>query len=1274
MASINGRIVSDSNLDNTENDGFGGFDLGIAGQTIQLLDSGGTVIATTTTDPNGTYSFTGLAAGDYRVVFPTTAESQRLATANVGDAAADSDPDPTTGTTPVLTLTDTQDLFEIDAVYGNYIVDGAETGESMPLGYSDAQGDLITDNADTIFGNGGDDTIDAAGGDDFVSGGNGNDVVAGGTGNDNLNGDDGNDSLSGDAGNDQLFGGSGFDALSGGDGNDLLAGGGDNDTLFGDAGNDDLRGEGGDDFLSGGIGDDFLEGGTGNDNVNGDDGNDDLRGDAGDDQMFGGAGIDTLFGGDGNDLLAGGFDNDVLFGDAGNDDLRGEDGDDFLSGGTGDDFLDGGTGNDNVNGDDGNDDLRGDAGDDQLFGGAGIDTLFGGDGNDQLSGGFDNDVLLGDAGNDDLRGEDGDDFISGGTGDDFAEGGAGNDTINGDEGNDDLRGGAGNDQIFGGDGNDTLAGGEGADSLVGGAGADSFALGADDTASGGDGDDIFLVDPSLPTGGNATITGGETGETAGDTLDLRGLGPVDVVYNSSDPTFNPVTGISESGTATYTNTGGDPVTIAFSEIETVLTDADGTVDGTSSADTINVGFIDAQGDRVTEGADTIVTVDGNDSVAAGGGDDSVDAGTGDDFVEGGAGNDTLIGGDGNDALRGDDGNDVLSGDAGNDDLLGGAGDDQMFGGAGDDFMGGQDGNDTLDGGDGADFVAGDDGNDLVQGGAGSDTLVGGAGADTLVGGLGNDFFTADNNFVTTDDPTADAAGDVVFGGAEGTTDLDTLDLRGADVVQIQKEDDPNDPGAVRGVVTFSTGETLTFEGIELILTDAVDGTEAGQFMPVGFADAEGDAITEGADTILGNGGDDDIRAGGGNDVVDGGAGNDFVDAGAGDDTVTGGAGNDDLRGGDGNDSLEGGLGDDFLDGDTGDDLVFGGDGNDDMRGSEGNDLLQGGAGNDTLLGEMDNDTLDGGAGADLLEGDIGNDSLIVSANDTASGGDGDDIFTIDQSITDGPGTITITGGEGGETAGDTLVLTGLGPVDITYTGDDPASESGTATYFDANGDLVTINFSEIENFVVCFTRGTLIATDRGEVPVEELTTSDRAITMDDGYQPIRWIGSRNLSGAELAANPKLRPIRIREGALSPNLPVRDLVVSPQHRVLMRSKVTRRMFQTDEVLVPAKALVALHGVEVDEAPDGVEYWHILFDRHQVIFSEGAPTESLFTGPEALKSVSPAAREEIFTLFPELADPDTYGAPLPARPLIPVRRGLKMAERLSMNGKTPLENRV
>lgn len=1066
MATINGRIVSDSNLDKTEADGSGGFEAGILGQTVQLLDSGGNVIATTTTDVFGLYTFTGLAAGDYRVVFPTTADGLRLAQAGIGTLDNNSDADPNTGITPVLTVTDTQDLFDIDAVYGNYVVDGTAGDDTISTGFVDAQGDA-RDGAD-----GNVDLIDAGAGNDFVGAGIGNDTVFGGDGNDALYGDEDDDELSGGVGDDTLVGGFGADTIFGGTGNDVISF--DNPFRTDEAPATD----GGGDVVFGGA-----DGALDNDIL-------DLRG-AGNvtieqeiDPNDEGAtrGIVTFQ--NGSTLTFEGIETILT------DNVDGADTGQFMPVG----FADG----------------DGDAiteGADTVFGNGGADDIRAGGGNDLVYGGEDND------------------FVDAGTGDD---------TVFGNEGNDDLRGGGGNDRLDGGVGNEFIDGGAGNDVIFGGEGND----------------------------------------------DLRG-------------------------------------------------------------------------------------------------------GTENDALFGGTGNDQLLAGDGDDTLRGGVGVDVMRGEAGNDNMLGGGDGDQMFGGVGDDFMGGQDGNDTLDGGDGADFVAGDNGNDLVQGGAGSDTLVGGAGADTLDGGLGNDFFTADNQFVTTDDPTADAAGDVVFGGAEGTTDLDTLDLRGADVVQIEKEDDPNDPGAARGVVTFSNGETLTFEGIELILTDAVDGTEAGQFMPVGFTDADGEVITEGADTILGNGGNDDIRAGGGNDIVDGGSGNDFIDAGSGDDTVTGGTGNDDLRGNTGNDSVDGGTGVDFIDGGAGNDTLIGGEGADDLRGGTEDDLMFGGAGNDQLLagdgedtllgedgddlmrGEAGNDTLDGAVGADQLFGGAGNDSLIVSANDTVSGGDGDDIFTIDQSITDGPGTITITGGEGAETAGDTLVLTGLGPVDITYTGGDPASESGTATYFDASGDLVTINFSEIENFVVCFTRGTLIATDRGEVPVEELTTSDRAITMDDGYQPIRWIGSRKLSGAELAANPKLRPIRIRAGALSPNLPVRDLVVSPQHRVLVRSKVTRRMFQTDEVLVPAKALVALHGVE---------YWHILFDRHQVIFSEGAPTESLFTGPEALKSVSAAAREEIFTLFPELADPDTYGAPLPARPLIPVRRGLKLAERLSMNGKMPLENRV
>ena len=184
--------------------------------------------------------------------------------------------------------------------------------------------------------------------------------------------------------------------------------------------------------------------------------------------------------------------------------------------------------------------------------------------------------------------------------------------------------------------------------------------------------------------------------------------------------------------------------------------------------------------------------------------------------------------------------------------------------------------------------------------------------------------------------------------------------------------------------------------------------------------------------------------------------------------------------------------------------------------------------------------------------------------------------------------------------------------------------------------------------VPCFAAGTLILTPRGEVRIEDLSVADCVRTMDSGDQPIRWIGRRRLSGADLAANPKIVPIRIRAGALGNGLPRTDLVVSPQHRVLVRSRIAERVFGVPEVLIPARKLLPFDGVELACTAQGVEYIHLLFDTHQIIHSNGAPTESLFTGPEALKSLRPEARVEIETLFPELSRPDF--APVPAR-LIP-----------------------
>ncbi len=198
---------------------------------------------------------------------------------------------------------------------------------------------------------------------------------------------------------------------------------------------------------------------------------------------------------------------------------------------------------------------------------------------------------------------------------------------------------------------------------------------------------------------------------------------------------------------------------------------------------------------------------------------------------------------------------------------------------------------------------------------------------------------------------------------------------------------------------------------------------------------------------------------------------------------------------------------------------------------------------------------------------------------------------------------------------------------------------------------------------VCFARGTMIATDKGERAIEDLEQGDMVLTADNGIKPIRWIGKQTIKRTRLRNNKKLRPIRIAAGALGEGNPAQDLLVSPQHRVLVKSSISERMFGEHEVLIAAKHLVLVDGVDVAEDLDEVEYYHFLFDQHEIIFSNGALTESLYTGPEAMKTLSPKSREEIFTIFPELTEVDYTS--LPARTIANGRKGRQLAVRHKNN---------
>ncbi|MFD1881737.1 Hint domain-containing protein [Paracoccus pacificus] len=202
------------------------------------------------------------------------------------------------------------------------------------------------------------------------------------------------------------------------------------------------------------------------------------------------------------------------------------------------------------------------------------------------------------------------------------------------------------------------------------------------------------------------------------------------------------------------------------------------------------------------------------------------------------------------------------------------------------------------------------------------------------------------------------------------------------------------------------------------------------------------------------------------------------------------------------------------------------------------------------------------------------------------------------------------------------------------------------------------------SLMVCFASGTQILTSSGPVSVEHIRRGDVVVTKDRGARPVRWIGSRHFDRAFLEAHPNLYPIRIAAGALGEGVPAADLLVSPQHRILVKSKIAQRMFGCAEVLVAAKQLTCIEGIDIALDQRGVTYHHMLFDQHEIVFSNGAETESLFTGDEALKSVGAAARDEIFTIFPELRD----GADRPAaRRVIPGRLARKLAARHHAHGR-------
>jgi len=572
--------------------------------------------------------------------------------------------------------------------------------------------------------------------------------------------------------------------------------------------------------------------------------------------------------------------------------------------------------------------------------------------------------------------------------------------------------------------------------------------------------------------------------------------------------------------------------------------------------------------------------------------------------------------------------------------------------------------DTIDAGDGDDTVDGGFGDDTIDGGTGNDTLKGNVGSDTITGGAGDDIiygdFGAELTAETAPAPASDAEqltyqinnfnvdllGNVHVNVAydfwtdvSGKEDVTIVDGGFRDIDNIflskmGKDDDEEDTFRFdlsgfdddfsvyiksegtedRLVFTNVTSDTENGDGSHTITYTGSDGAE--HTVTVHPGDAQ--VLTYDAEPDLTPYADD-------GDVIDGGDGADTIDAGFGNDSVTGGAGDDTIVASTGSDTIDAGTGTDtytaeggttYAGGpitvtvdDTGTGTVEKSDGSTDTI-SNFEKFVAG-----ETDGVTDSLTLTDAVRAFDVDTELQGIDDTATGTFTPSGGGGPICFG-------GPGEPTLSQLLSGSYDPGTGPIAPVGAYQI-----DGGDETGQI------GDVGFENFEEVNFSVICFARGTRIETDRGEIAVEDLAAGDLVRTLDNGLQPIRWIGSTTVP-----ARGALAPIEIRAGALGNRETLR---VSPQHRMLMQGWRVELLFGEAETLVPAKHLLNDSTIRRIEGGE-VEYFHVLFDRHEIVFAEGIPSESFHPGAVGLGGMAEPTREEILALFPHLRhDAEAFG---------------------------------
>lgn len=168
---------------------------------------------------------------------------------------------------------------------------------------------------------------------------------------------------------------------------------------------------------------------------------------------------------------------------------------------------------------------------------------------------------------------------------------------------------------------------------------------------------------------------------------------------------------------------------------------------------------------------------------------------------------------------------------------------------------------------------------------------------------------------------------------------------------------------------------------------------------------------------------------------------------------------------------------------------------------------------------------------------------------------------------------------------------------------------------------------------VSFARGTMISLASGEQrAIENLVAGDRALTRDHGAQEVRWIGQTTLRAVGVFA-----PVVITAGTLGNS---GNLIVSQHHRMFLYQRQRPAGVLTSELLVQAKHLVDNERVYVREG-GFVDYFSLVFDRHEIIYAEGVPAESLMVNETTVNRLPAALSEDVRARFPGLTQQQHFG---------------------------------